>query len=392
MAETADVIVIGLGAVGSATLYRLARRGVNVVGIDRYAPPHDQGSSHGETRISRLGVGEGEAYVPLVRRAHAIWAELKAETGETLFQETGGLILGPRAGAANHHGKGDFVRRSIELAEAQSVAHEVLDADEIVRRYPQFGLTGNEVAYYEPTAGMIFPERCVDVQLRLARALGARTHVGESVATIRQHADGGVVVETERRTVHAARAVLAAGPWMADLAGAPIARVTDVYRQSLHWFEADDPAAYAPGRFPIFIWFHGDTQEDYLYGFPALPGATAVKVASERYADPTSPAKVDRDVPATESAEIHRRHVAGRLRGVRAECHRAAACLYTVSRDAGFIVDRLPDHPDVIVASACSGHGFKHSPAVGELIAEQATADEPRLIDAFALSRFDGGR
>ena len=388
MAETADVVVVGLGAVGSAALHRLARAGVKAVGIDRYRPPHSLGSTHGESRITRLAVGEGSDYVPLVRRSHEIWRELEADSGETLFLQTGGLILGPQDGAANHHGKGNFVRRTIGVLRDAGIAHEVLDASGIRARFPQFTLAGNEFGVFEPTAGVVFPERAVSVQLRLAEALGATLLLEERVSAFRTRGSG-VEVTTDRRVIHAARVVLTAGPWLPELAGGRLAEMVRVYRQTLHWFDAADPAQYAPGRFPVFIWMHGDTEEDYFYGFPVLPGTATVKVASERYGEATSPDRVRREVLPGESGEIFSRHVAGRLAGVLPGCRQAASCLYTVTPDAGFIVDAVPGHPGVLAASACSGHGFKHSPAVGELLARRAVADDDTAdAGAFGLARY----
>ena len=385
--ETTDVVVIGLGAVGSATLHRLALAGVRAVGIDRFHPPHDRGSTHGESRITRLAVGEGADYAPLVRRSHEIWRELEAESGEQLFLQTGGLIIGPRSGAANHHGKDDFVRRTIAVAEQHGIAHEVLDATGIRERFPQFGLRGDELGFHEPTAGMVSPERCVAVQLRLAERLGAVLHLGETVQAVRNEGDG-VEIRTDRHTIHAGKAVLAAGPWLPGFAGGHLAQVARVHRQTLHWFEAADPAAYAPGRFPVFIWMHGDSEEDYFYGFPSLPGTGIVKVASERYADTTNPDMVDRNVSEAESAEVFRRHVQGRLTGIGPARQRASVCLYTVTPDAGFIVDGLPGSPGVLVASACSGHGFKHSAALGEALATRVMCGSVAEPRPFALSRY----
>ncbi len=383
--ETADVVVVGLGAVGSATLYRLALAGVRAVGLDRYRPPHTLGSSHGESRITRLAVGEGADYAPLVRRSHEIWRELEAETGARLMLQTGGLIMGPCSGAANHHGKDNFVHRTVAVAAQSGVTVETLDAAEIAARYPQFMLRGDEIGCFEPTAGLVFPERCVDVQLRLARQAGAATHLDEAVVGMRP-IEGGVEVTTSRRTIQAARAVLTAGPWLPGLAGGRMAAVARVYRQTLHWFGADE-ASFTPERFPVFIWMHGDHEEDYFYGFPALPGSGSVKVATESYADPVDPDLVDRTVSATESGTVFARHVAKRLRGVGPAVLRAAACLYTVTPDAGFILDALPGHPAILAASACSGHGFKHSAAVGERLAAQ-TLGQSTEHPVFALGRF----
>jgi sarcosine oxidase len=389
MTETADVAVIGLGAIGSATLHRLAKLGVKAIGIDRFNPPHDRGSTHGESRITRMGVGEGEAYAAMVRRSHEIWRELEAESGESLFLQTGGLILGPSDGGTSHHGQEDFVRRSIAVAERNAIPHEVLDSGEIGRRYPQLELQGNEIGYFEPTAGLVLPERCVAVQLQLATRLGAVVRTGETVLSVTETA-GGVAVVTDKGRVEAGRVVMAAGPWIPGLAGPAVAAQTKVYRQTLHWFPAADPAAYAPERFPIFIWIHGQSPEDYFYGFPVLPGGTSVKVASERYAAPVDPDLSERVVSAAESAGIFERHVAGRLRGVGAAVQRAAACLYTVTPDSGFLVDLLPGTSRVVVASACSGHGFKHSSGLGEVLAQFAAGDGPlpAMLQPFGMDRF----
>ena len=387
MAETADVVVVGLGAVGCAALHRLALSGVRAVGIDRFHPPHDMGSSHGESRITRLAVGEGSAYAPLVRRSHDIWRELEAASGEELFLQTGGLIIGPSDGPASHHGKDDFVRRTIAVATEHAIPHEVLDANAIAARYPQFVLRGNEMACFEPSAGLLFPERCIAVQLRLATASGAVVHYGEAVTDIID-ADGGVTIRTGQRVVHAARAILTAGSWLPGLVGGRMREVTSVYRQTLHWFPVHDPAEYAPGRFPVFIWMHGTADTDYFYGFPTLPGGCTVKVASEQYAGAVHPDEVDRKVSAIESKAMFGQHVEGRLRRVEAGVQRSAACLYTVTPDSGFILDSLSNQPNVLVASACSGHGFKHSAAVGELMARHALAAGPVETGPFALARF----
>jgi sarcosine oxidase len=208
-----DVIVIGLGAMGSATAYQLARRGARVLGIDRYHPPHDLGSSHGGTRITRLSVGEGAEYVPLVRRSHRIWREIEAASGEALMLTTGGLVIGPTQGGSELHGQRDFVNRTIELARSFGIAHELLDADEVARRFPQFLMRGDERAYFEPEAGILRPERCVAVQLELARRAGARLITGEAVTGLAALGDA-VTALTATGGYQAAHAVVTAGAWI----------------------------------------------------------------------------------------------------------------------------------------------------------------------------------
>lgn len=384
--QTTDVVVIGLGAVGSATLHRLALQGVKAIGIDRFEPPHDRGSTHGETRITRLSIAEGPAYVPLARRSQDIWRELEAETGETLFAQIGLLIIGEGDGGPSH-GQPGFLGSTLAIAESHAIPHEVLDSAEIRRRYPQFLVRDEERGFFEPSAGVLFPERCVALQLRLARALGAVVRTSETVLSITPSGTG-VAIVTDKGRIEAARVVLAAGAWLPGLAGGAVPKVASVQRQTLLWFDPDEPALYDPARCPPFIWMHGAGEEDYLYGFPMLPGTTGVKAASERYAGHVEPDQIDRHVSDAERAEVYDRHIAGRLRGISNRVLKAATCLYTVTPDAGFIIDRLGEDGRVLVASCCSGHGFKHSPALGEELAQLA-ADPVRATEpSFALTRF----
>lgn len=380
----AEVIVVGLGAMGAATLLALARRGVRAVGIDRHHPPHDRGSSHGETRITRLAVGEGAAYAPLVARSHELWRALEAETGEQLLLQCGGLVMGRRGVATGHHGKPAFVERTIEVARQFGISHEVLDADGVAARFPQMRLHGDEIASFEPSAGLVFPERCIAAQLAVAARLGAETRLGTNVVSVSR--DGaGVRVVTDQGVLHAGRVVLAAGAWNPALA-APLAPVARIHRQVLHWFTAADPAEYAPGRFPIFIWMYGPQDGDYFYGFPCLPGQSAIKVATERYEATVATESAWRDVDAAESGAFHARHVGPRLAGITDRCERAVGCLYTVTPDSGFVIDDLPDLPGALLVSACSGHGFKHSAGLGEAVATRIMGGGG--LEAFALARF----
>jgi len=387
MSENADFLVVGLGAMGSATLYQLARRGAKVIGLDRFAPPHTMGSSHGETRITRQAVGEGRDYVPLVIDSHRIWRELEAETGEQLLNACGVLVMAPGVGETSHHGKPDFVARSTDAARAFGIPHELLDGKEVAHRFPQYlGLEGNEKAYYEPGGGYVLPERCVHAQLTGAKQLGAVIHANIEVLSIAQ-TGAGVRVETTAGTYEAGQVVVSAGAWNARLLGAPFDRLLTVTRQALHWFELEDASAYRANA-PVFIWMHGATDVDYLYGFPPLSGDRRLKVATEQYATSTTADTVNRGVDPAESAKMYRDHVRGRLAGVTPRVIETAACLYTVTPDRGFIIDRHPDQDRVFVISACSGHGFKHSPAVGEALSEIVTAGASGLdLGAFSLRR-----
>lgn len=382
-----DIVVVGLGAMGAACAWQFAKRGLAVVGVDRFAPPHEFGSSHGETRITRQAVGEGAAYAPLVAASHRIWRELEAETGERLFEACGAIVIAPGSGESSHHGKPDFVARSTEVAVAHGIPHETMTGSEAKRRFPQFvGLTGDEKVYHEPGGGYVFPERCIEAQLSRAAALGAEIRTGEEALSVVQEGEW-VVVETAKRRIVAGHAIVSAGGWSGGLLGAPYHRLLTVNRQVLHWFELDDMAAYGPDS-PVFIWMHGPGDVDYLYGFPPLPGDPRIKVATEQYSEATTAEALVREVSAQESQEMHRTHVAGRLANASTRVAKAAACLYTVTPDNGFIIDRHPAMDRVVAISACSGHGFKHSAGIGEAVAKAVTENDWAPLNPFSVRRF----
>ncbi|MHC2088852.1 N-methyl-L-tryptophan oxidase [Methylobacterium sp. CM6244] len=388
MEDRFDIAVVGLGAMGSAALYQLGLRGAKAVGLDRFAPPHILGSSHGESRITRQAVGEGRDYVPFVLASHRIWRTLEAETGETLLTACGALVMGPGSGDTSHHGKPDFVGRSIDAARAFAIQHEVLDGGDVARRFPQFlNLGGGERAYYEPGGGYVRPERCIAAQLRRAGELGADIRTGTTVLSIQQ-GPGGVRIETENGAVLADQVVVSAGAWTAPLLGAPFTELLTVSRQLLHWYALDDASAYGLEA-PVFIWMHGSGDTDYLYGFPPLPGEVQVKVATEQYETATRAEAFDRAVSPEESTAMYRHHVAGRLAGATGRVTKSAACLYTVTPDRGFIIDRHPQMNRVLVVSACSGHGFKHSAGIGEAVANEMVQASGRIdLAPYSLGRF----
>jgi sarcosine oxidase len=389
MAITADIVVVGLGAVGSAALYQSAKLGVKVIGIDRFVPPHDQGSSHGETRITRQAIGEGREFVPLVLRSNEIWEELEAATGRSLLTSHGGLVLASAGIHGSHHGSNAFLAQTIDAAKSFGIAHEQLTTDEIRHRYPQFELTAGEQGYFEPGAGFLRPEACVEAQIERAQQLGARLFTSESVRCLSQKT-GAVEVTTNKATYSASKVILTAGPWITGFLPPEYASNFLVYRQTLCWFALQQNSdRYTPKRFPIFIWITGNELEDMLYGFPAVNGPDGgIKIATESYEDTVDPDRVPRSVSAESVARMYSDYIASRLPDVSSLCLRTATCLYTVTPDAKFVIDCVDEHQNILFASACSGHGFKHSPAVGEALAQQALGIAPQLdLSAFRLDR-----
>jgi sarcosine oxidase len=365
-------IVIGLGAHGSAAAHHLAKLGQHVLGLDRYAPPHAFGSSHGDTRITRLAIGEGPDLTPLALRSHVLWRELERETGTKLLAVCGGLVISTRAQEFVSRGVRHFFDNTVAAARQHGIAHELLDAHDIRRRFPQFAVRDDEVAYFEPEAGFLAVEACVGAQLARARELGADIRVNEKVTGFAPTAHE-VTVTTDKATYRAERLLVTVGAWLPQLIGPPTSSLFRVTRQVMHWFEITAPAAtFAPGTCPVFIWELADRPQG-IYGIPALDPAAGVKVATElaRVVDPDT---VERAVAPHEAAAVYADYVAPYLPGLGPRAVKSAVCLYTEAPGGRFVIDTLPDHPRVTFASACSGHGFKHSAALGEALAQ-------RLVD-----------
>lgn len=383
-----DVIVIGLGAMGAATLYQLARRGVRVAGVDRHAPPHDQGSSHGDTRITRQAVGEGAAYVPLALNSQRIWRELEAQSGESLFEACGMLMLSSSQAPTRGHGTPDFGGETAALAKRFGIEHSLLDATGIRARFPQFaGFSEEATGYYEPGAGFVRPELAIDVQLRLAERLGATLRTNTPVTAI-ESVDQGVRVQTSSGTLTADKAIVCAGMWTGRLLGAPVEGLLKVCRQQLVWFELDEPERFAAGS-PVYILLHGAADTDSCYGFPPLPGENAIKIATEQYLEGCDPDALDRSVRQADIDALYDAHVAGRLLGVSKRVLKSKVCTYTITPDFNFIIDAHPHLANVTLVSACSGHGFKHSAGIGEALAMHHCNESGAVdLSPFSLARF----
>lgn len=366
-----DVVVVGLGAMGSAALYQLAKAGANVLGVDQYSPPHALGSTHGDTRITRVAVGEGPAYVPLVRRSHEIWREIESQTGLELFDQCGALVMGSHQGQ-EMHGTSNFLDTTIAVAREFGIDHRTLTADEIGRRYPAFALSGDETGSWEPGAGFVRPERCVEAQLQLARRHGATIRTGERVEAF-EDTGSDVHVTVSGEQVTARTLIVTAGPWVSALIP-DLSPHLRVFRQVLYWFDLVDKSDYEAYRqLPVYIWWNGGSRNDMIYGFPMVDGpGGGAKVSREVYAEDTTVNLVNREVPPEETEEMYETHVRDRLPGLSSTCVKTRSCLYTVTPDSRFIIDVHPTHRSVIVASPCSGHGFKHSGAIGECLAQLA--------------------
>ena len=382
-----DVVVLGLGAMGAAATYQLARRGARVLGIDRYSPPHEFGSTHGDTRVTRVACGEGPEYSVFAARSHQIWRELEAELGMDLFTQNGLLVIfGPGKRAANHS-VADFRGATVDAAKKAKLDYEILDTAQIRQRYPAFNVADGDEAYHDDVGGFVRPERCATAQLQKAKALGADLHLNETVISFDQ-AGGSVTVKTDKDTYHAKELIVAAGSWLPDFLKPALAGHFKVTRQVLYWFQAKgarEHAQFSPERFPVYIWQVPAPQP--IYGFPATGGLEeGVKIATEQDHTTTTPEAVARAVDRQEIREMYETYVGPYFPGLSPTCVKHKVCLYTQVDRARFIIDRHPDADRVIVASPCSGHGFKHSAGIGELLAQMALGEEHQDIARFSFS------
>lgn len=375
MTNRCDCIVAGLGAAGSAALYHLAVRGARVTGLDAHTPPHAHGSSHGETRMIREAYFEDPCYVPLVRRAYSLWHALAAESKTTLIEETGGVFAGGD--------DGEMVPGIFNAGQTHDIAVVELTPEERARRYPWLRPGGDMRILTEPRAGFLYPERCITAHLDGAIARGAVVHAG--TALLGWSADGGGIdVETAGGRFSANRLILATGAWMTGpLAAAGV--VAAVARQPLYWFRAAD--AKAVRAMPV--WAVEFEKGRLLYGFPDR--GRGLKVAIHDPGTPTTVETIDRTVHDEEIATI-RALTARYLPGVFGDLLDTATCMYTNTPDGHFVIDTHPAHPNVLLVSACSGHGFKFASATGEAAAHWMLDGAPPLdLAAFSLGRFRRG-
>jgi sarcosine oxidase len=381
--DSAEVIVVGLGAMGSAACRALASRGVSVLGIDQYAPPHAWGSTHGDTRITRLAIGEGREYVPLARRSHELWTEIERASGAQLLTQPGIVVLA--------HPSSTFLAETRAAAREYGIEYRDLTHDELQAGFPMFAVDAHTVGYHEPQAGYVRPERAVSAQLTLARRDGARLNLGERVQGWTA-SPRGVTVTTDCDTYAAGHLVVCAGPWIRDLVPG-MRDIVAIYRQLLFWFPIREhyPALH---DMPAFVWDVGGDQRGFVhldgfYGFPAIDGpGGGVKVASESYEHTTTPDGRQHPADRAEIERMYRGCVQPYLPWLGAEPLRTVSCLYTSTRGSRFIIDRHPNHDAVLVVSACSGHGFKHSPAIGEAVAQWVTSQAPDIdLSPFSFER-----
>lgn len=375
MERAYDVVVVGLGGMGSATAAHLAKRGKRVLGLEQFGRLHANGSSHGHSRIIRQAYFEAPEYVPLLHRSYALWRELEVESGQPdLLTITGGLNIGTP--------ESEFVTGSLASAKQHNLEYEYLNHQEVGERFPGFRLTDDLVAVYEPNAGFLKPEECIDAHLTVAEQHGAELRFNQPMAGWSVDGDG-VLVKTATGTVRADRLVITAGPWagqvLADL-GLPLTvrRIVNAH------FEPSEPEHYAADRCPVYLF---QVPEGDYYGFPMLPGQ-GVKLGRHDGGEITSPQTIRREI---DNAEIDalRDVLARYLPGAVGPVSHTLTCMYTDTPDANFILDRHHDHPQIVYGCGFSGHGYKFASVIGEILADLAAdGSSHHDIGFLSASRF----
>jgi sarcosine oxidase len=378
VSERYDVIVIGLGGMGSASVHHLARRGRRVLGLEQFEPLHAHGSSHGLTRIIRLAYHEHPSYVPLLRRAYELWHELEERSGQELLVTTGALEGGP--------GDGATFRGSLEAAELHDLPHEVLDAADLQRRYGFQNLDPATRAVFQPDGGFLLAEPTMRAHLGAAASDGADLKFDEAVIGWEPIGSDGVRVQTDVATYEADRLVITAGAWVRTLVPA-LTTLAIPERQVLGWFTPIRAEAFGPDRFPVFL-VDVDGGKHY-YGFPTHDGH-GVKIGwYHHFGEPIDPADADRSTRPDDEAAL--RHFVERyLPDAAGPTEMLTTCIFTNTPDEHFIIDVLPDAPQVLVMSPCSGHGYKFCSVVGEIAAGLVIDGSTRHdIGLFRLERFE---
>jgi sarcosine oxidase len=369
-----DVIVVGLGGMGSASVHQLARRGLRVLGIEQFGPAHTLGSSHGGSRIVRKAYFENPAYVPLLVRSYQLWDELSAAFGEQLFVRCGALMMGDR--------QSPVVAGALASAEQWGLPYELLDAAEVHRRFPQFQLPADQLALYEADAGYARPEAAVLANLELAIEADAELWFDTVVESVELGPDG-VHLSAAGEELRAAKVVLATGAWADRLAGLDRFPLSTT-RQTVHWFGTDRPDDFAAERFPVYLWDAPGGIDRQLYGFPRLPSEAGVKAAVYRASPtPIDPDKLDRTVTEADLGPV-RELLARLLPELSGEAVDSSVCMYPGAAGDDFVLGIHPGSAGrVVLAVGFSGHGFKFIPVVGEIVADLVTDGSSRLDIGF---------
>lgn len=370
-----DAIVLGLGAMGSSALYHIARRGARVLGIERFGIAHNKGSSHGQSRMIRTAYFEHPNYVPLLHRAYELWDELESASDQKLLYRTGGLYLGEI--------ESELIAGSLLAARQHSLLHELIDPAEVRKRFPAFAPPEDHVGFCEPAAGFLLPEKIIETNVALAKHRGAAV-MTDRVATWSTSERNTITVHAGTESFQTKQLILSNGSWIPESIR-DLASLFTVTRQPLAWFEPHHADQLKLGGFPVFA--ISNPAGGLHYGFP-IHDDCGFKCAYHFPQERADPNQLDRNIRPGE-AEAIAAAVNRCIPGACGRLLRSCMCMYTNSPDGHFILDRHPNHENVILASCCSGHGFKFASVIGEILAQLAIDGRTsHPIDFLGLNRF----
>ncbi|EIE19446.1 sarcosine oxidase, partial [Coccomyxa subellipsoidea C-169] len=383
-----DVVVVGIGGHGSAALYHLAKRGFKVLGLEQFSIAHDLGSSHGHSRIIRLQYHEHPDYVPLLRRAYELWHKLEAESGQVaLFLERNQLLYTTGCLEFADKANADSVfANALRSAMEHGLEHEVLSSEEANARFPGFHIPSNFMALYQPQGGILSPEKCIKAHVERAVQHGATVHTEEKVLAWHVLPSGNVEVRTAKGAYTASKLVVTAGAWIPQLVP-ELQGIAAVQRQVIGWFEVSDHEAFSTDNFPVFI-LEDETLGEY-YGFPEFDGLPGMKIGKfyHLYEPCEQPDNLTRIITSADE-EVLRAAVKKYFPKADGKMCKAVACMFTNTPDKRFIVDFHPEHPQVVLCSACSGHGYKFCSVIGEILADLVVKGSTALnIDLHRISK-----
>ncbi len=373
-----DVIVVGAGSMGMAAGYQLAKQGVKTLLVDAYDPPHTEGSHHGDTRIIRHAYGEGREYVPFALRAQELWYELENETHHKIFTKTGVLVFGPK-------GESDFVAETMEAAAEHSLTVDLLEGDEINKRWPGITVPENYNAIFEPNSGVLFSENCIRAYRELAEAKGAKVLTYTRVEDFEVSQDI-VKIQTANGSYTADKLIVSMGAWNSKLLSKLNLDIPlQPYRQVVGFFESDESKYNNAVDFPGFM---VEVPNGIYYGFPSF-GGCGLKIGYHTYGQQIDPDTINREFGAYPEDESNLRDFLGKyMPEANGELKRGAVCMYTKTPDEHFVIDTHPEHSNVFIAAGFSGHGFKFSSVVGEVLSQLATTGKTEHdISLFSINR-----
>lgn len=373
-----DVIVVGVGGMGSATVYQLASRGFRVLGLDRYNIPNRMGSSHGISKIIRLAYHEDPSYVPLVRRSYELWHQLEQLVGEKLYVQTGTIRGGPE--------QGSMFSGSLKACRIHQLPHEILDSNDLKRRFPSYSVPRDTMAVVQSEGGFLLSEKCISSYVFAAVESGAHVKGREPVFSW-EPTEHGVRVETDREIYSAKHLVITAGPWMSSLISR-LSELTKPEKQVVGWFSPLAPDLFSVEKFPVFGL---EVPQGRFYGFPNFDGRGFKVGCYNHFKEQVDPDRFDRDVSSADD-ELLRNFIGDCFPAGLGSTLALQTCLFTNTPDGHFILDRHPDYPQVSMAAGFSGHGFKFASVVGDIMADLVEGkDDNYDLHLFKLSRFLNG-